>query len=134
MGRTATTVSRSHQISIHLKGDCHGDAHPFHRVARAVKQGQAHRPEAATEVGGNLGDSPRLEVSSNIRELATFNLAIDSKLRACDLTRLHVQDICQGSQVGSRAIVMQQKTQRPVEFEITEQTRRSSKRGSRREG
>ncbi|MEX3965155.1 tyrosine-type recombinase/integrase [Paraburkholderia sp. EG286B] len=67
----------------------------------------------------------RLQMSSNIRELAMFNLAIDSKLRACDLTRLLVQEICQGSHVGSRAIVMQQKTQRPVQFEIAEQTRQS---------
>jgi integrase len=67
----------------------------------------------------------RLQMSSNIRELAMFNLAIDSKLRACDLTRLRVQDVCQGAHVGSRAMVMQQKTQRPVQFEITEQTRQS---------
>lgn len=66
---------------------------------------------------------PRLQMSSNFRELAMFNLAIDSKLRACDLARLLVQDICQGAHVGSRAMVMQQKTQRPVQFEITEEHR-----------
>lgn len=60
-------------------------------------------------------------MSSNIRELALFNLATDSKLRACDLTRLQMQDVCQGTHVGSRAMVMQQKTQRPVQFEITAQ-------------
>jgi hypothetical protein len=59
----------------------------------------------------------RLQMSSNVRELAMFNLAIDSKLRACDLTRLRVQDVCRGSYVGSRSTVMQQKTQRPVQFE-----------------
>ena len=67
----------------------------------------------------------RLQLTMNVRELAKFNLAIDSKLRACDLTRLRVQDICAGSQVGPRATVMQQKTERPVHFEITEQTRQS---------
>lgn len=67
----------------------------------------------------------RLQMAANIRELAIFNLAIDSKLRVCDLTRLQVQDVCSGSHVGSRATVMQQKTQRPVQFEITEQTRQS---------
>jgi hypothetical protein len=56
----------------------------------------------------------RLQMSSNVRELAPFNLAIDSKLRACDLTRLQVQDICMGNHVVSRATFMQQKTQRPV--------------------
>ena len=52
-----------------------------------------------------------------------FNLAIDSKLRGCDLVALRVHDVVQGSHVGARAIVMQRKTQRPVQFEITEQTR-----------
>jgi integrase len=65
----------------------------------------------------------RLQMESNIREAALFNLAIDSRLRACDLTRLQVQDIRHGSHVAARATVMQQKTQRPVQFEITEQTR-----------
>jgi hypothetical protein len=69
----------------------------------------------------------RLQFTSNVRELAMFNLAIDSKLRACDLTRLRVQDICVGSQVSTRATVMQQKTQRPVQCEITHQTRESVK-------
>ena len=53
------------------------------------------------------------------RELALFNLGIDSKLRACDLTSLRVRDICQGDHVAARAIVLQRKTQRPVQFEIT---------------
>lgn len=58
-----------------------------------------------------------------MRELALFNLAIDSKLRACDLVKLRVRDIFHGNRIAARAIVMQQKTQRPVQFEITEQTR-----------
>jgi len=52
-----------------------------------------------------------------------FNLAIDSKLRACDLVKLRVNDVYRGDRVSPRAIVMQQKTQRPVQFEITEATR-----------
>lgn len=67
----------------------------------------------------------RLQLSNNIRNLSLFNLAIDSKLRACDLVKLRVRDIAHGGQVAPRAIVMQQKTQRPVQFEITEQTRES---------
>ncbi len=67
----------------------------------------------------------RLQMTSNIRELAMFNLAIDSKLRACDFTRLRVQDVCHGCQVATRATVLQQKTQRPVQFEITAATRDS---------
>jgi len=65
----------------------------------------------------------RLQLDHRIRELALFNLAIDSKLRGCDLVGLRVHDIVQGSHVAARAVVMQSKTQRPVQFEITEQTR-----------
>ena len=65
----------------------------------------------------------RLQLTHQSRELALFNLAIDSKLRGCDLVGLRVHDVIHGSRVASRAIVMQKKTQRPVQFEITEQTR-----------
>jgi integrase len=65
----------------------------------------------------------RLQMEHRVRDLALFNLAIDSKLRGCDLVALRVHDVAQGSRVASRAIVMQKKTQRPVQFEITEQTR-----------
>jgi hypothetical protein len=62
----------------------------------------------------------RLQIAKKSRDLALFNLAIDSKLRACDLTKLRVRDVAHGEHVSSRAIVMQQKTQHPVQFEITE--------------
>ena len=65
----------------------------------------------------------RLQIANHIRDLALFDLAIDSKLRACDLVRLRVRDVAHGERVAARATVMQQKTQRPVQFEITEQTR-----------
>ena len=65
----------------------------------------------------------RLQLDRRTRELALFNLAIDSKLRGCDLVGLRVHDVVQGTYVAPRAIVMQKKTQRPVQFEITEQTR-----------
>jgi integrase len=65
----------------------------------------------------------RLQLADKARDLALFNLAIDSKLRGCDLVSLRVRDLYQGSAVSSRAIVMQRKTQRPVQFEITEATR-----------
>lgn len=67
----------------------------------------------------------RLELSGESQELALFNLAIDSKLRACDLMKLRVSDVTQGGRVQSRARVIQQKTQQPVQFEITPQTRQS---------
>jgi integrase len=65
----------------------------------------------------------RLQVFRRTRELALFNLGIDSKLRACDLLKLRVRDIFHGERIAARAIVVQQKTSRPVQFEITESTR-----------
>ena len=65
----------------------------------------------------------RLQMQERLRELALFDLGIDSKLRACDLVRLRVHDVCHGDRVAARAMVLQQKTQRPVQFEITVQTR-----------
>jgi hypothetical protein len=65
----------------------------------------------------------RLQLDHRARELALFNLAIDSKPRGCDLVRLRVHDVVHGSRVAARAIVTQRKTQRPVQFETTEQTR-----------
>ncbi|MXN29478.1 tyrosine-type recombinase/integrase [Delftia sp. CH05] len=65
----------------------------------------------------------RLQMDGRVRELALFNLGIDSKLRGCDLVALKVRDVCHGDQVATRAIIMQQKTRRPVQFEITQATR-----------
>ena len=65
----------------------------------------------------------RLQLNRRTRDLALFNLAIDSKLRGCDLVSLRVSDVSHGSHIAPRAIVMQHKTLRPVQFEITEQTR-----------
>ena len=65
----------------------------------------------------------RLQLAKRARELALFNLALDSKLRGCDLVSLRVGDVAQGSRVSARAMVLQRKTQRPVQFELTEQTR-----------
>src|SRR5712664_541713 len=65
----------------------------------------------------------RLQIASRCRDLALFNLAVDSKLRACDLMQLRVRDVCHGQSMASRALILQQKTSRPVQFEITEPAR-----------
>jgi hypothetical protein len=65
----------------------------------------------------------RLEMGGKIKELALFNLAIDSKLRGCDLVQLRVNDVARGGEVLTRASVIQQKTQEPVRFELTDPTR-----------
>ncbi len=65
----------------------------------------------------------RLELSGNLRNLALFNLAIDSKLRGCDLVRLTITDLVAGDRVRERVTVIQSKTKRPVQFEVSEHTR-----------
>lgn len=65
----------------------------------------------------------RLQLSDKKRDLALFNLAIDSKLRGCDLLRLKVSDIRMGDEIRSRAKIVQSKTGNAVQFEITKQTR-----------
>lgn len=67
----------------------------------------------------------RLQINEKTRDLALFNLAIDSKLRGCDVVRLKVDDVAPHGYAIDRATVMQRKTGRPVKFEITEQTRQS---------
>ncbi len=70
----------------------------------------------------------RLEMADNKRDLALFNMAIDSKLRGCDLVGLKVRDVFAAGTVKDRASVTQSKTGKPVRFEITETTRQSLER------
>lgn len=65
----------------------------------------------------------RLELAGNLRDLALFNVAIDSKLRGCDLIKLAVTDLVKDDCVRERVTVIQSKTKRPVQFELTENRR-----------
>jgi integrase len=96
---------------------------------------QSHKPFVPWNKGKMTGQKPplkprevwairvRLQISNRVRDLALFNLAIDSKLRGCDLVYLRVEDVMQADQVRTRALVSQRKTGAPVQFEITEQAR-----------
>ncbi len=64
-----------------------------------------------------------LRLKGKTRDLALFNLAIDSKLRACDLVKVRVSDVIHGDSIMPRASIIQSKTGQPVRFEIMEQTR-----------
>ena len=64
----------------------------------------------------------RLQLAGRIRDLALFNLAIDSKLRGCDLVNLQVRDVAHSGRIVARAAVIQRKTDPAVRFELTEQT------------
>jgi integrase len=66
-----------------------------------------------------------LQIERQVRELALFNLAIDSKLRGCDLVALRVDDVARNGYAIERTSVRQRKTGRPVRFELTEQTRQA---------
>ena len=95
------------------------------RTSNCLEQGPPRRAEAAPQAEGDLVPRIRLQLATKTRDLALFNLGLDSKLRGCDLVSLRVRDVYQGATVATRAIVMQRKTQRPVQFEITEATRES---------
>ena len=60
-----------------------------------------------------------------MRDRALFDLAIDSKLRGCDVVKVRIGDLVQGGQVRSRAIVVQAKTGKPVQFELMQDARAS---------
>jgi len=67
----------------------------------------------------------RLTLANKVRDLALFNLALDSKLRGCDLVSLRVSDVCRGTEPLARAKIIQSKTSCPVQFEITVPTRKA---------
>ena len=67
----------------------------------------------------------RLQIEQQVRDLALFNLAIDSKLRGCDVVAVRVDDVAPNGRAVERATVRQRKTGRPVRFELTEQTRQA---------
>jgi integrase len=67
----------------------------------------------------------KLQIDQRMRDLAMFNMAIDSKLRGCDVVALKVEDVAPNGYSVDRATVRQKKTGRPVRFELTEQTRQA---------
>ncbi len=73
----------------------------------------------------------RLLLEGRIRDLALFNLAIDSKLRGCDVVAIKVEDVAPNGYTIDRATVRQKKTGRPVKFELTDQTRQAMPEESR---
>jgi integrase len=85
---------------------------PVWNAGRAVGAKRALEPKQIWEIRFYLNQRRRL------RDRALFDLAIDSKLRGCDLVRMKIGDVVSGGQIRTRAIVMQQKTGRPVQFEL----------------
>jgi integrase len=93
--------------------------------ARCMEQRPSRWPEASPPAERGLGHSRPTSDQHRKRDLAMFNLAIDSKLRGCDLVSVRVDDIASGGHLRDRATIVRHKTGRPVQFEITEQSRAS---------
>lgn len=103
---------------------------------------QSHKPFVPWNKGKVTGQKPplkprevwairvRLQILNRVRDLAHFDLAIDSKLRGCDLVHLRVEDAMQADQMRTRALVSQRKTGGPVQFEIPSRRARRSRTGS----
>ncbi len=130
LGEPDYSVGMNNTLAIERRGGRGGGGPPM--SARPVDRGQ--RPwNKGLLIGQKKPLEPkhvwsirvRLEIARSRRDLVIFNLAIDSKLRACDLVKLRLDDVCSGVKVRHRATIVQKKTGRPVQFEITEQSRSS---------
>jgi integrase len=95
------------------------------RTYRAWNKGLLIGPKLALKPKQVWAVRFHLKREGRLRDLALFDLAIDSKLRGCDLVQLRVGDLLSAGVVRSRALVTQQKTGRPVQFEVTQGTRES---------
>src|SRR5262247_4363890 len=91
----------------------------------AWNKGKLTGPKLALRPGHVWLIRAKLQLEKRMRDLTLFNLAIDSKLRGCDLVALRVEDVAPNGYAIDRANVRQRKTGRPVRFELTEQTRES---------
>ena len=76
----------------------------------------------------------KLQIDERVRDLAMFNLAIDSKLRGCDVVKIRIGELVSGGRVRARATVVQQKTNRPVQFELLDAARSSLQNWLERRG
>jgi integrase len=91
----------------------------------AWNKGKLTGPKPPLRPGHVWSIRARLQLERRVRDLALFNLAIDSKLRGCDLVALRVDDVAPNGYAIDRASVRQRKTGRPVRFELTEVTRQA---------
>ena len=105
----------------------HDHENPIIPVAKRVpwNKGKLIRPRPPLRQKHVWTIRTRLQIAQRVRDLALFNLAIDSKLRGCDVVAVRVDDVAPGGQAIERATVRQRKTGQPVRFEITEQTRQA---------
>jgi len=130
--RRVVALVRSHRRAVWWEGGLGVISHVHHsrsdllnNPTRPVEQGTVGRAEAPLKPKDVWSIRARLEIDGRERDLALFNLAIDSKLRASDLVSLKVADVQIGGRARERTTIIQQKTARPVQFELTDNTRKS---------
>ena len=103
------------------------DSNPSSSITRlrrsAWNKGKLTGPKPPLWPGHVWSIRAKLQLERRTRDLALFNLAIDSKLRGCDLVALRVDDVAPNGYAVDRATFRQRKTGRPVRFELTEVTR-----------
>ena len=92
----------------------------------AVEQGKADRGKPPLRPKHVWSIRTKLQIEGRTRDLAMFNLAIDSKLRGCDVVAIRVEDVAAGGYTADRATVRQKKTGRPVRFELSKRLARRS--------
>jgi hypothetical protein len=107
---------------------CKASVHNPWNKGRIIEQKPPLKPQ---EVGSIRG---LLKMKKRYFDLALFNLAIDSKSRACDLVKLKTSDVVHGERILARALILQRKTGQPVRLEITEQIRATVDGGCKFEG
>ena len=98
---------------------------PIERPLTPWNRGRVIGQKLPLKLRDIFGIRVRLQLQRRVRDLAMFNLAIDSKLRGCDLIALRVCDLAREGGLGARAQIIQRKTGKTVQFELTEQTRRA---------
>ncbi len=99
--------------------------HPNTRVCNNTRKGKLIGQKPPLQPRHVWAIRTRLQLGKRVRDLALFNVAIDSKLRGCDVVRLRIEDIAPNRHCLERATIRQRKTGRPVKFELTEQTRQA---------
>ena len=105
--------------------DTHVHIQPDSRVTQPRNKGKVTGAKPPLSPKHVWAVRARLQLLKRFRDLALFNLAIDSKLRGCDLVGLRIADVAPHGYAVDRASVRQRKTGRPVRFEITEQSRQA---------
>lgn len=108
-----------------MRRDASGVPHPYSPPVVPWNKGRFVGPKPPLKPKQVWAIRLHLQREQRVRDLAMFDLAIDSKLRGCDLVRLKIGQLVVNAMVRHRATVIQQKTEQPVQFELTEQTRDS---------